>query len=66
MSKNTRALSHLSTSFNTVSLQPDHNHKSILSVFNDNTRNIEQMIYLKAELMTLQSGYSKFKADSQE
>ena len=64
MSKNTRTMSHLSTSFNTISMHHDDNHKTILGIFNENQKNIEQMIYFKSELLSLQSSYQKSKSES--
>lgn len=64
MSKNTRALSHLSTSFNTVAMHPDENIKSFLNVMNENQRNIEQMIYFKGELLALQDRVLGMRTES--
>lgn len=61
MSKNTRTLSHLSTSFNTVSMHPDDNVKSMVSIFGENQRNIDQMMIFKGELLALHERFSRMK-----
>ena len=66
MSRNPKNPSHLSTSFNTLSLYPEDSHKPLLTLMADNQRNTEQLLYFKSELLSLQHNLHKNKLDSEE